>query len=289
MIKRFFSILLCCILSICSAAALSGCGKDKDDLIQQGLTYIENGQYERARSAFQEAAQNDPEDTQAKECYQIVDAYLKAEEAHALGDDEAAAEYLADLPERYQNLAIAEDIDSLLRSLRSSLPDAENREDNNEEDTSRSTERPERSSATEKPAENETIFSAQENIASQLQSAKSQLDAGLYDDVLEILNGLDMTYATTEQKNQYNEYKEQAESGKEQAAANDAAHPEQADFTAEKALEYLQAEYPIQGDLGELPAKYDENNRKYYEILFAYNGENITVRIFADGTIERVN
>ena len=46
----------------------------------QGLTYIENGQYEKARNAFKKAAQEDPENVQAKETYQIVDKFLKAKE-----------------------------------------------------------------------------------------------------------------------------------------------------------------------------------------------------------------
>lgn len=283
MTKRIFLLFICCTLMLLSAAALSGCGKEKDDLVQQGLTYIENGQYEKARNAFKKAAQEDPENVQAKETYQVVDKFLKAKEAHELGDDEAAAEYLEDLPERYQNLSIAEDINRLLRSLKSSLPDAEKKDKD-----AASTEKNGKASATD--TSNKDIFSAQEEIDLQLQIAEKLLNTDLYDSALESLQALDMTYARTEQKTKYNEIKEKAEKGKNQEAAKDEENPGEKDFTPEKAMEYLREEYPdMAGDLGleELPAKYDENNHKYYELPMQYNGETFTVQIFSDGRVIR--
>ena len=40
MTKRIFLLFICCTLMLLSAAALSGCGKEKDDLVQQGLTSV---------------------------------------------------------------------------------------------------------------------------------------------------------------------------------------------------------------------------------------------------------
>lgn len=277
MTKRILFLFLCCTLALFSVSALSGCGKDEDDLISEGLTYIENGQYKKARNVLEKAAQDDPENIQAKETYQIVDRYLKAKEAHELGDDAAASEYLENLPERYENLPISDDIRTLLRSLKSSLPD-------NEKSKSKSN----KNSSKNKSEENKDIFSAQEEIDMQLQIAQNLADAGLYSNALEVLDETDMTYARSEQKTQYNTIREDAEKGGEQAAANEEANPEQKEFTSQKALEYLKNKYPnLSGDPGieGLPAKYDTNGQKYYELTFQHENDIITAQIFANGMV----
>lgn len=273
--KIFFAALI----AILSVGLLCSCGKDDIDYFSKGYTQVENGQYKAALESFLIAAEQG--DDQAKKAADIVSGYLNADEAFAIGDIESAKAFLESIPENYEYYDIAEDIDALRRKVYSYNPDAEHKN----EPTEKPKEENEASASMTKEE-----FSRHEQIDLDLQQVQEYIDKENYTDAQEYLSGLDFSEMSDSQRTRAESMKDTISQKIEDASSQD----NEKDFTSEKAFEFVQREYSLQGDMGgDLPAKYDDDGRKYYELTFQ-DGEGegapiLTVHIYGDGEIKEVD
>lgn len=274
--KIIFTILI----SMFSLSLLCSCGKDDIDYFSKGYAQVENGQYKAALESFLIAAEQG--DDQAKKAADIVSGYLNADEAFAIGDIEAAKAFLESIPENYEYYDIAEDIDSLRRKVYSYNPDAKHEDE--------PTEKPKKEEDDTSASMTKEEFSRHEQIDLDLQQVQEYIDKENYTDAQEYLSGLDFSEMSDSQRTKAESMKDTISQKIENASSQD----NEKDFTSEKAIEFVQREYSLQGDMGgDLPAKYDEDGRKYYELTFQdgtdENAPIITVHIYGDGEIKEVD
>ena len=281
--------LVCTVLAAALAvSALAGCGrKNKTDYYMKGYAAVEEGRYEAALKDFQTAAKAG--DDQAQKAADIVSGYLNAQEAFALGDAEGAKAFLKDIPEDYKYYAIGEDIDTLRRRVYSA--GGEDRPEETPRPSASASAAPTASAAADKE-NGEKDFSKREEIDLELQQIRELVEEGYLDQAEERLDGLNSASLTDGQKRKADQYREEiAEQRREHKKDGS---QDDAEFTADKAVEYVREAYGLQGDPGDDPApRYDSGGKKYYELVIqsgeGASAEILTLHIYSGGEIRIVD
>ncbi len=272
--KRWISLFVAVVLA---GSMLVGCGKTDTDYYMKGYDAMANGRYRNALTYFEKAAKAG--DTHAEEAIKILKGYLNAEEAWNVGDIDAAKAFLETIPQTYKYYSIGEAVDLLKWKVYGGKPeDFQGDQDDEEKEKNGEITNAEQDS-----------FVKQEEIDLTLQEIEILIESGQVDMAEEQLNGLREEDMVERQKQRTKDLRIRLAQRREEQKTQDAG---QEDFTPEKALEYLQEAYPVEGDLGPaLVPKYDANGRKYYEVTMQLgegdHAEIATVQIFGDGTVRR--
>ena len=277
--------LVCTVLAAALAvSALAGCGrKNKTDYYMKGYEAVEEGRYEAALKDFQTAAKAG--DDQAQKAADIVSGYLNAQEAFALGDAEGAKAFLKDIPEDYKYYAIGEDIDTLRRRVYSA--GGEDRPEEPPRPSASASAAPTASAAADKE-NGEKDFSKREEIDLELQQVRELEEEGSRGAAEERQDGVNSASLTDGQKRKADQYRE--EIAEQRRDHKKDGSQDDAEFTADKAVEYVREAYGLQGDPGDDPApRYDSGGKKYYELVIqsgeGASAEILTLHIYSGGEI----
>ncbi|MGL6184189.1 MAG: hypothetical protein ACRC1T_02210 [Clostridium chrysemydis] len=108
---------------IASAIVLSivlftaGCGNNIKEKLETGITYLNNGEYDKAEQSFGEIIKEKPDNNEAKVLEQIVKNYKYSEELYKSGDYTKAKEEINKIPSEYSKYNIKENVDKLKEEI----------------------------------------------------------------------------------------------------------------------------------------------------------------------------
>lgn len=113
--KRTVALVIVCLIG---SISLIGCiDADVKRGLKNGMTALENGQYEQAKQDFENVLREDKQNVDANRLLSVINNYESAKKEFEEGNLEKAESFINKIPQEYINYKIKDDVKKLQNEI----------------------------------------------------------------------------------------------------------------------------------------------------------------------------